>query len=875
MAMAQVPNLPNLAASLQDNRVSDADLLEALVEEFYSGLYALALSVLLEPRQARLAVVQALAVIAAHRREYWGEQSLVVWINRLALEHYHKPGWSWPWALLNRSFKGEKKLTGYFQHLTCLDELERVILALRYGQRLSLEDISAILDASSTRVQIYLKVARKAIQDAAGLGDKAPSEPDQTGVTHTAIIETIEQAADGVLEADQRVDLERHLGECPPCREKAVALMELENHIREGISNEVVEEDSAKTKEALLEQSLVLLNSLQRTRHFSISARQLLLTALLVIALAGLGWRYALPQILPALPASPTTTTVPTSTPDPWAGYLKFAYSVSQGETLESLAELTGLQVQDILTHNNITLDTRINSYGNITLALPEAAFVPPQEREEIALPSRLTADADPLAIRQRLAQGEELFNTLWGDFLFVVYGPPGYSGPPFHKSRVQFWVTREGYAVQLSGVDTDDVSFKSLLSANHFLPNGMIFFHDSANQVIGQNTLNQEPYLFFQASPVFWSGDQDHTIELRVAGTDQVLGRPVLVLDFLVQDPALVYRMWVDAERGLILRARINTIQGEVWTTVMEYGFTALALDVDLPPEVFSPFSFTPERFVVDQNAEPLPPGQAARPFPWSVPLERRPKERLSPPQGFDPSREVMTLQWPLEWGEAWDQLVDVFAGQYYLGSLPFGQRLKSQDIYNYAMGYQPLMACTRSPDGRLVAVSIKPYSSNQPNLYWFELTEPVSAREIPIAADAIYEFAFDPSSRYLAYYGCPEGSCGVQLLDTYTEKVSLLTKSIRAAPASLTWSPDGRYLAMLSMLPGSNIRQIIVVDRFHGNLVYHADYGWTNPTVPADSPTLTWGRPFPVEKADWIDLYGCAFPYEYPELFENNRWE
>lgn len=360
----------------------------------------------------------------------------------------------------------------------------------------------------------------------------------------------------------------------------------------------------------------------------------------------------------------------------------------------------------------------------------------------------------------------------------------------------------------------------------------------------------------------------------ISVTGTDQILGRAVVVIDWTGGIQPLVRRLWVDAERGLVLRHRIISVQGEAWTTVMEYGFTALSLDIDLPPDVYSPTRFSPDGFVLNHYGQPRPDGQAGYAFPWSPPLERRQRERNSPPEGFDPASERLTLQWPAEQVEGEGGQVEVYAGAYYLGQLGLSQELPGPGN-PYLMYFDPFQACRRSPDGRLAALSITLPPRSESKLFWFQIAKPEGAQAVSIYKQAQNEFEFDPSSRFLAYYDCLSEGCGVQLLDTYTNQVRLLFPLSRGAPKSLTWSPDGKYLAMLGMLPDSPIRQIIIIERMHGRLVYQAEYGWTAPEVPADSPTLSWGMQFPIEKDKWVDWYGCAQPYPYPKWVIDERRE
>ena len=187
---------------------------------------------------------------------------------------------------------------------------------------------------------------------------------------------------------------------------------------------------------------------------------------------------------------------------------------------------------------------------------------------------------------------------------------------------------------------------------------------------------------------------------------------------------------------------------------------------------------------------------------------------------------------------------------------------------------GSLPFGACMRSPDGRLVALSIYHTSSFSPRIYWFRLSDPEELGEVLSSMDTVNEFAFDPSSRYLAYYSCSGGECGIQVLDTNTKSVRMLVNTGRIGPSSITWSPDGKYLAFLGSNSSSYNRKIFVVRAANGAQIYEADYGWEARSVPADSPTHTWGMRFPAEEDSFMFFgQGCRYPYEYPQWNENDR--
>jgi DNA-directed RNA polymerase specialized sigma24 family protein/LysM repeat protein len=861
----------------QDYRVGDADLIEVLVVESYDELYLLAQVMLLDPELASLSVKNAISSAVAGRRGYWGELPLVVWMNRLLLEQCTRRGGD---GLVRPP--GEQTgprlgvdpdpggpLADFQDVLRKLSLQHRAALALSYGQQLSMEEIAAILDVPVVQARAFLKSARKTYLDASDLGDSHSRLPALEGVFHTSFLEQIEDAADGLLEASQRSGLERHLGECQACRAKADERAALDDWLREQIFARLENKVSREANHSLVSECLELVNRRSRISRLALSSRQILYTVVLLASLVGV----AILAILPLEDASPpgalVTFPAPAPTHDPWDGYLKFTYHVSEGDTLEDLAQKSGLSVDAIRELNRMSPSTQLYPGRVLTLALKEASFIPPSEKHELVLPERLTVQADESAVLERIAGAEDWVGTLWGEYRFILYGISGYSGPPILESRSQIWWQKDGYQVMINGLSGSD---REGIFVQFSMPSGFTFNIDSSttNMYAYQNQ-GETIFTYFQ-NPARWLGLESSAANYQVVGSDHILDRPVLVVDWVGEQDAYSGRLWVDVERGLVLRMRIFEDAG-MQSTVMDWGFSDLALDVDLPAHIFSPLSFSPGTFVRGYNAEPIPEGESAQGYSWSPPADRRPRERLSPPPGFDPAEEPLALQWPWNFLEGSDLQVDVFAGEYFMGSLDLGLIPGVQDPHS-GHSSLPLDACIRSPDGRLAAFSVSRLSSFEPRIYWFNLEDPGSYREAITAMNAISEFAFDPSSRYLAFYGCSTGVCGIQVLDTYSETIRMIHKPARAGAMSLTWSPDGKFLAFMGSNPTSPMRKIFVLRVTNGAVVYEGDYGWEARPIPPDSPTLAWGMDFPQEES-YIMFFarGCRDPFEYPEWIEHDR--
>jgi DNA-directed RNA polymerase specialized sigma24 family protein/WD40 repeat protein len=863
---------------LQDERVSDTDLLEVLVEDGYAGLYLLARVITQDAKLARKVVVTVLSTLLAQRRSYWGEISLTVWINRLVLDQCHKfqryiiPNMriGLTKSLISDRYPTEENVTiGFLESLTKLSEQERASLVLRYSQGLSLEEIAAVLGSTVTRGHIFLKTARQACLDILESENPVQFSLEDEVVTHTVFLEQIVEAAEGILDQDKRSNLERHLGECKACRNKAAQLADGEAWLREQLSDLVGISLSDYYRHKLVMESQRLLARRKRWSQISLFSRQYLYTGLLLGLLVGLAYRFNLPANQPHEPAVRPAMTTISPTPDPFEGYLKFNYYVSPDDNLDDLAERTGLTVEEIYELNHMNSNSQLYEGRVLSLAVEESHFFPTTHLPEPDLPAPLTAQTDEKRILERMAESKDMVGSLWGDGRLIQYGPAGYSGPPFWEAKFQIWWHNEGHQVMIFGMFNPDEDF---IHAQYSIPSGLTFYIDSSSDNYYAYP-NQGQADWFFTNPTLLFGLDEEEAALRVVGSDQILGRQALVVDMFQSEGQHYTRLWIDAERGLVLRLRLFK-DAEMQTTLMDMGFENLALDIDLPEVVFSPTYFKPKRFAADHTGTPLAEGVKWRDYPWPLPADRRTHERLLPPEEFDPAGEPLTLQWPVQPGPESKIQVEVFAGEYYMGILEIGRDELSRTTEDFHIE-PPFNTCTRSPDGRQVIISVSSLSSFEPRLYWFQVDNPENHRELITTHDAVREFAFDPSSRFLVYHACDNGACGIHILDTLTKTSRVLFDSGRIAPSSLTWSPDGNLLAFLGSKKFGNARKIFVVRVTSGHVVYEADYGWDARSVPPDSPTHSWGVQFPKDESFFPFVDGCRYPFEYQKWVGTRRMD
>lgn len=318
-------------------------------------------------------------------------------------------------------------------------------------------------------------------------------------------------------------------------------------------------------------------------------------------------------------------------------------------------------------------------------------------------------------------------------------------------------------------------------------------------------------------------------------------LGRDALVVDVRSEDDALLGRITVDAELGLILAIRLYdrdevTVRGDVY-------LNKLAIDVELPENIFDP-TLKIENFYTDYRAQQ--PDLEPLDLPDIIQPGHEPYPKITPPVGFDPSKGSLTFQWSIQsFGQEWfvSAPVDVFADGYYLGQIKVGNPWNA--------------VCKRSPDGLSLAFIEQPEPPPFPStrMLWLKLDNLADDHELlPMGSVYGNDAAFSPDSRSLAFWGCGgrEDNCGVYLLNFSNQK---LIKLLAGGYAGyFVWSPDGEELAMLR-----EDDSLVVVDVKSGQITYRENMDWITFIVPPNAPIRDWGAEFPPSRQG---LQGCALP-------------
>ena len=265
--------------------------------------------------------------------------------------------------------------------------------------------------------------------------------------------------------------------------------------------------------------------------------------------------------------------------------------------------------------------------------------------------------------------------------------------------------------------------------------------------------------------------------------------------------------------------------------------------LSVDFPQELLD--TRLPWRGGYAQDASGAPEDV---PPPIQVETARQRLPQIEPPKGFDPSNKRLTFQFPLTYNvEAQQALVELFADGYFLDWV--------------VMGNPWQMICDRSSDGQWLAFVNLPSPDHDPEtrLHWFDLNAPAQRHYTLSGQLGITQLAFSPDNQRLAYFvQAPQGGRGrAFILDIGSKQTSDLM--LLAEAKSLTWSPDGRNLAMIARFSlREAVEHLLVLDVQTSAPVY-SDTLENSAQIINNWLIGDWGVEFPQEARRMDD---CAAP-------------
>jgi DNA-directed RNA polymerase specialized sigma24 family protein len=465
-----------------------------------------------------------------------------------------------------------------------------------------------------------------------------------------------------------------------------------------------------------------------------------------------------------------------------------------------------------------------------------------------------LNLSSSPEEVEIRILNANQFWHTLWADFDLVMYGPPGYVGPP-HAVRAQVWLSQPNQTLLLTGPVESNPDY-------HFNGNDQGFFQATMDNLLRWYYLSFDPHTVLGAGiedlTIPFSDLKNGAVKLQILGLDSIAGREALVVDQINSRVETEARLWVDVQTGVILRKRLFA-KMDMDTVVLDAFATRISYDVDFPPETFASGGASKfKRFAQDATGEPdtgeakQPKNQIFAATEWAPPANRRPfRSYHPPPPGFDPSNNHLTFQF-WHYFTSWEpkvngasKLADLFSNEYYLGSLGISDPFA--------------VICERSPNGARLALAQrgKNPGREQSLLTWMDLSDAKNVNTLRLDLD-LSTFAFAPDNRRLAIFGTGKPLGSLSILNTDTGK---LTKLLNLAYVhSLMWSPDGEFLALIGNWETAEYdEEFMVIRTSTGEVTYLSRYNNHEQEIAANWPAMDWGKTFPERMGG---LAACAEP-------------
>lgn len=447
--------------------------------------------------------------------------------------------------------------------------------------------------------------------------------------------------------------------------------------------------------------------------------------------------------------------------------------------------------------------------------------------------------------IIRRWDENPGLWHSLALDVQIVDYGPENYIGPA-RRYLARGWVLQPNQAIELFGFPGEPPGRVSLVGGGRAFQRSYVDDRTESRAWSGESgDLLYDPTLRNMIFPhtSHWAQQPGSFWWVE---TGRLLGRPVVVFDWLNHLNQRQARLWLDARTGILLR--LQEFDGEQFDRIRrESVATDIAFErVEPPPELLVAANRSQESSAALPGfqaivATPTPAITAAA--PTSLPTDPA-------PPGMDPARSRLVFQFPDASvgtptnGSSGIQAA-LFADGYYLGQVRFG----------LPWG----LRCLRSGDGRRIAFNAASdgAAAADDTMRWLNLSRPDQVYRVAPGLRAT-DFAFSPAGASLAAAGDDDASQteGVYLVNLATGEHRLLLEAADAH--SLAFSPDGEFLAFIARLPNERLPAVIVLHVDTRQIAFQGEPGLVD-SPPAGSPIDEWEIAFPVRMGG---MESCALP-------------
>jgi LysM repeat protein/DNA-directed RNA polymerase specialized sigma24 family protein len=777
---------------LQNGAASRDVLANLLVREYYSSALSLSWAVLGDLEQARQTVVQAFTTVLVNQYRYHSGENVQIWLFKIilqaakkALRFRDKPGA----AQVKDGGTPESRLDTFLQPL---DEVDRWALHAKVLLGWQVAEAAELVDIDVERVEHLIKAFHREFLP--------PSLSSQS----IRAAKTLEQAL-------------------------------IERFPQKSLSEEDQDEIVAWLLYAAEQNAK---KNLKFVRLW-----ETLLMAVGIVLVSGLIWwlNQSLPDGSSKIARATATTKiiratrvvlVPVTATPKSPDRILTNYTVRPGDTLESIAQVFGMAVSDLMRLNRLSGDANLNAGQSLKVLSSVRRRLPavPPTAGTGNLPP-LNRNSTPRQVVQRLASSQSLWSAIQVDASLILNGPPGYIGPP-DVTYEQVWVDNlDKRSLELSGKSStqpDWVYAASDHSSSQINRETSQRLDIPGNQLIKNDTLRA---MLFPLNSDWLSS----TDKLIIGPVSPYISRETLQVGVKNASGFLQAQLWIDVETGIILRelhysgdrSHIQTADFSI-SRINYNGHFPDGMFNNLREQLAAGFSADTGGFVskLENRVTPTVNSQAHQSFFAGL-----------PPPGFNLAQARLYFRFPESFNtEASMAKVEILAGGYSLGETQFGNPWTT--------------ICARSPDGYKVAFVSEPINpgSGGAALHWFDLRN-VDQSHLVSEDLVVNNFAFSADGQRLAFFGRQTGQArgAVYIYDLLSGILQRLLD--RNSANSLVWSPDGNYLAMISNPSKLGNQDAWVVDVHDGWIVAHDRYNSRgdfslDPLIP-EWPTFRWRHP------------------------------
>ncbi len=288
---------------MQSLQVSDAQLIQVLIDEFLPKLYGLAYAITEDSEESRQIAERIIYAAAANRRRFWGSTSLRSWVYEMAFHHFQNTGKlagilarlpflasrarRWPAVSAVRVEKLTGELTGEHHRLgEALQEIsgrDLTLLYLRYVHGLKAGELAYTLKSGERNVLERLRVLRIA------MWTRSSSSPPPSEEYCQSYHHQMHANLDGSLDENGQEELKQHMLSCAACRAYLAYLVENDLKLGSGLqAGWVAPEMPALNVEAVTSGVGENVVKTRRQRRVSRLAKEMAVVAAAIVAVIAL-----------------------------------------------------------------------------------------------------------------------------------------------------------------------------------------------------------------------------------------------------------------------------------------------------------------------------------------------------------------------------------------------------------------------------------------------------------------------------------------------------------------------------------------------------------------------------------------------------------